>query len=130
MQKEVSKVIVFVVMLVTFIGQVMAASTAMPCELLPDPLSSIENTQISTKNFSNAIINDRLQAENKEECCDIECCTISCLCTANGCSPFAYLNSCLGGANAVVFEEVVLLLPPEPTTSASSLLYRPPIITS
>ncbi len=116
-------------MLVTFIGQVMANNTSMFCETVIDPLSSTKKNELVKHNDSILIDTDSI-VNSTEECCDIECCNIDCLCIANACSSVAYLNAEVGETKIVVFSEAAYLQQSEQTNSISTLLYRPPIFTS
>jgi len=134
MLKTLPKVLVVMVMLVTFIGQAMASNIFLFCETAIEPHSPIENTELVELIDSNLIDSSLIRAgklvDNTKDCCDIECCDIDCLCIANACSSVVYLNNERAEPNSLILSEAAYLQQFEQTNSISTLPYRPPIFTS
>ncbi len=120
MLKALSKVLVMLVMLSTFVGHAIASYTSISCESSTELNLSIKHTEK---------INDNARykgnAETAADCCDMDC-----VCAANACSSAIYLNTDVGSTQVVVFNESVYLQISAQPKSISTLLYRPPIFTS
>ena len=145
MIKVVSNVLVQIVMLVAFVGQVMAYNTVTPCESSLEVLASLNHTNIYTGNFNDHNANNdnntdhdsanqddsaSIKSSSSPDCCDDDCCDAYCICIANAYSAFAYFNADITSAKiAVLAEAPYIELSAQPNTTANSL-YRPPIIAS
>jgi hypothetical protein len=124
MFKAVSKVLVIVVLLVSFIGQAMAFNTSMSCE------TSVVAHNTNHSELVSHYDSNPFEADSTEDCCGIECCDVDCTCITNACSPFAYFVTDTDPAKAVVLSEAVFFQQPKQPKSISTSLYRPPIFTS
>lgn len=149
MVKVVSNVFVQIVMLVAFVGQVMAYNTVTPCESsLGAPASLIHTNiynNIYTGNFNDHNTNNdnntghesanqddsaSIKSSSSPDCCDDDCCDAYCICIANAYSSFAYFNADIISAKiAVLAEAPYKELSAQPNATANTL-YRPPIIAS
>ena len=116
MRKIVTQWIIVLAVLVSFLGQVIAASASVPCESLADIHLSIADKE--TENHDDS------------ECCDNECCDVDCPCATGACSSAVYLSNemprdLLHAFGGHLFSK--LLSRP---ISFISLVFRPPIFTS
>jgi len=124
MFKAVSRVLFLAVMLVAFIGQVLAFNTSMSCETYAESHSLIKNHAL--ENNEPSIID----TNNSEDCCSIECCDMDCVCMAHVCSSSTYFSTDVGLNKTVVVGEKLYTPNVEQSKSIITLLYRPPIFIS
>lgn len=135
MFKAVSRVLFISVILIAFIGQVLAFNTAIPCETSRDS-HSFSNTNKS-ENRTDTIIShtsidiaSSINTEHSDDCCGIDCCDLDCTCMANACSSCIYFTIELDSLSAVASSEVVYIKQSDSPKTITTLLYRPPIFTS
>lgn len=124
MFKASSKVLIIVMMLVAFVGQVTAFNTSMSCETSADSLSA------HSSELEQSIDSHSTDSDNQEDCCGIECCDGGCTCITNACSSFAYFNTEIDPTKTTLLSEAVYMQQSEQPKSISTLLYRPPIFIS
>ncbi|WP_159820945.1 hypothetical protein [Colwellia sp. 20A7] len=124
MFKAVSRVLFFVVMLVAFIGQVLAFNTSMACETSVESHSLIKNHKL--ENNDSSIID----TDSAEDCCSIECCDMDCICMAHVCSSSTYFSTNVGLNRTITVNETFYISNFEQPKSIVTLLYRPPIFIS
>jgi hypothetical protein len=144
MFKAVSRVLFLAVMLVAFIGQVLAFNTSMSCETSAGSHSLNKNNHladsvsINTASINTASINAALEnnesnikdTDSSEDCCSIECCDMDCVCMAHVCSSSTYFSTNVGLNNTVNVNEKLYTPNIEQPKSIITLLYRPPIFIS
>ncbi|RJY19392.1 hypothetical protein D5R81_00805 [Parashewanella spongiae] len=121
MFKVISKLLILVLVLVTFLAQVMAYNTSFYCETSSqhahDDSVSLKESPSSFSKVSEATI----------DCCSTECCDLNCICIANACSYFVYLPFEVGSSKVVIVSEAISTQKFEPISLAFTLPYRPPI---
>ena len=127
MRNTLSQILVIAITLVTFVGQAMAYSTALPCDTSVETHAAVDSESVG----ENANPEQHEDSEHIDtDCCDSECCDVDCICPSKACSPLVYLNS--GNQSipvALVAVSVFLGLSEQPE-SITTLRYRPPILTS
>ncbi|MDO6488571.1 hypothetical protein Q4503_12725 [Colwellia sp. 6_MG-2023] len=124
MVKAVSRVLFLAVMLVAFIGQVLAFNTSMSCETYAESHSLIKNHTLENNDPS------IIDTDNSEDCCNIECCDMDCVCMAHVCSSSTYFSTDVGLNKTAVVGEKLYTYNVEQSKSIITLLYRPPIFIS
>jgi len=124
MFKAVSRVLVWAVILVAFIGQAMTFNASMPCE------TSVESHYTSLNELVNNYDSNSIDTDNQEDCCGIECCSINCACIGNACASFVYFNAEVDSTKSALLSEAVYIQQSEQPKSILTLRYRPPIFTS
>ncbi|MDQ9093489.1 hypothetical protein RC083_18120 [Pseudoalteromonas haloplanktis] len=70
------------------------------------------------------------EAQETDDCCDVECCEINCICPANTCMPALYLPTAICSAQVIVQNHPSLKLNAKHPISISAFVYRPPIFIS
>ena len=119
-----SKVLVLLVMLVSFVGQVMANDIFSYCE---SPTAASVDIQLVENVNSDDAANSN---DNTDDCCDDECCDADCICALNGCSAVTYLTVGMEYSELTLVSEFSYMQQSEQPKSISTSLYRPPIFTS
>ena len=139
MFKAVSRVLFLAVMLVAFIGQVLAFNTSMSCETSAGSHSLNKNNHLADSvSIKSASINAALEnnesnikdTDSSEDCCSIECCDMDCVCMAHVCSSSTYFSTNVGLNKTVTVSEKLYTPNFEQPKSIITLLYRPPIFIS
>ena len=134
MFKAVSRVLFLAVMLVAFIGQVLAFNTSMSCETSAGSHSLNKNNHLADSVSINAALENNesniKDTDSSEDCCSIECCDMDCVCMAHVCSSSTYFSTNVGLNKTVMVSEKLYTPNFEQPKSIITLLYRPPIFIS
>jgi len=127
MPNTMSKLVIFVVMFATFLGQAMAKPSSISCKAFQAPYSLTDFSELSTQKDARLVDDGTDLADSLKVCCDVECCDLGCACAANGCSSAAYISNYIWQQKAFIASETVYFSPFEQPQSIANLLYRPPI---
>ena len=135
MFKTVARVFFISVMLVAFIGQVLAFNTAMPCETSVDSHSFSNTNKLEKQNdaglsHTSVEISSSINSDHSDDCCGIDCCDLDCICVTNACSSCVYFTIELDSLSAIELSEVAYIKLSDSPKTITTLLYRPPIFTS
>lgn len=120
MPTPIFRVLLLILLFVSFMGQAMVYSFSKPC--------GIEQVELNSgyESVVQLTIVDTNHSE-EEECCDVDCCDLNCICSANSCSMIPFT---IGKTDHVVprhSSELVELYKLTPPSSIRLRLYRPPI---
>lgn len=137
MFKAIARVMFIAVLLVAFIGQSLAFSTAVPCETSNDFNYLSSNNKSANHNNTNIDINqasadvtNSKKIDTPENCCDIDCCDLSCLCITSVCSSCVFFTTEFNSLNVLVLTEKFYSKSPDQVKIITTLPYRPPIFIS
>lgn len=120
MPTPIFRVLLLILLFVSFLGQAMVFSFSKPCGIEQDELnldhgSVMQLTIVDTKH------------SEEEECCDVDCCDLNCICAANSCSMLTFTISNSEHVIPRYSSVLVELYNLKPPSSIQLPLYRPPI---
>lgn len=134
--QAINKMLVLAIMLVSFIGQAFALTSALPCESAEQANFSLsshladniqESPNINRLLASEFVDKTTAEVPNDEHCCQIDCCYADCLCVSSACSFVVYFHTSSNFFITYLFSEATGKYQPKQPSALASLRYRPPI---
>ena len=123
MFKPLSKLLILIIMLLTFVGQAMASQFF---------LSQDKFTQTEQAESVAAALTTQsdVHVDNEDDCCEVECCEDECVCPLNSCASLNLVYLSDATRHIHLSSENIVLQSNSPPKSIAKALFRPPIFTS
>ncbi|MEP0354325.1 hypothetical protein [Paraglaciecola sp.] len=123
MPKPLSKLLIMTTLLIAFVGQAMGSYVLTFDDVSANQQVNIQQ-QSAVKGYSDH------DANEVDDCCDIDCCEGECFCPENACTSVVYLDNPHAQSTLMLISEFALATVQESPQFFATSLYRPPIFTS
>lgn len=124
MLTPLSKLLIIIIMLLSFTGQAMASQFVVSNQQTTSTLQQL------TPSLTHKTVDSQSNESNDEVCCDIECCEGECICPANTCASFVFLDLFITSTEMRLLSEQVIKSHSHSPQSIIATPFRPPIFIS